>query len=581
MYSIFISVYQENPKKIFRIYNYSEGTVRAHVTCNSDSECFFNKCIDNYCVFNEESRIEHCDIIYKYFAVFEFSHIHCGKTYSQSCSNDNECSSERCRKGLCSSFVKVPNDTASFARNLEKKIISRGTRFTGSYLELDNVSTTTYMFANSDCTKVYLCKRYKSKSFISGGLVSTWNALEDLYFRSELINYEFEDLAEKLEEVSILNTKKVFGEEYNSYFYKEKTIPTLGVANGSIVILTRPDYVYKGSNNNNIRIGLKLDIPDMGDCKYYGTIANTGEECYPVVVGNYSFQDNYNLDEEDKWKLVQEMLDHKIPSRSDKTTESNGNYKKKITVYGINDPITNKFYDTANKDVFTIIFMNVALSKLEIGNSAYVIVQRFCRETIQYISEKTKYINNNLSDYIDEEKPTFHNEWFILYFPTNDLTHKIYENNNNLEIKACLQYLVKTNYKCLYVMNSQNARMVEFSKADDQINYYIHFKIVDNKYICIKNNVDPTDHCFIIQNNPDLVDTNYNPKKTFLPSTTITSDIKPNSSNCYFEYLGRPCLTPISTVKSTSDGYIKTGYPCCSSGNTVVVFVDFRMENGV
>ncbi|ORX84889.1 hypothetical protein BCR32DRAFT_110210 [Anaeromyces robustus] len=56
---------------VSRIYNYSEGTVRAFVTCNSDSECFYNKCINNYCVFNEEARIDHCDIIYKYFAIFE------------------------------------------------------------------------------------------------------------------------------------------------------------------------------------------------------------------------------------------------------------------------------------------------------------------------------------------------------------------------------------------------------------------------------------------------------------------------------------------------------------------------------
>ncbi|ORX77135.1 hypothetical protein BCR32DRAFT_248195 [Anaeromyces robustus] len=39
--------------------------------------------------------------------------------------------------------------------------ISRGTRFKDSYLELDNVSTSIYMFANNgNCTKVYMFKTY-------------------------------------------------------------------------------------------------------------------------------------------------------------------------------------------------------------------------------------------------------------------------------------------------------------------------------------------------------------------------------------------------------------------------------------
>jgi hypothetical protein len=50
--------------------------------------------------------------------------------------------------------------------------------------------------------------------------------------------------------------------------------------------------------------------------------------------------------------------------------------------------------------------------------------------------------------------------------------------------------------KCLYVTNSKNGRMTECSKDDEQINHYIHFKVFDSKYICIKNNVDPEDRYF-------------------------------------------------------------------------------------
>jgi len=66
----------------------------------------------------------------------------------------------------------------------------------------------------------------------------------------------------------------------------------------------------------------------MGDCKYY-KLLNSDKICYPIIYNgnNTRVQDNYKLGKVDKWKLVQEMLDHEIPSRSDKINEKNGNYK--------------------------------------------------------------------------------------------------------------------------------------------------------------------------------------------------------------------------------------------------------------
>ena len=34
-------------------------------------------------------------------------------------------------------------------------------------------------------------------------------------------------------------------------------------------------------------------------------------------------------------------------------------------------------------------------------------------------------------------------------------------------------------------MNSQDSRMVDCDKFDEEINHHIHFKIVDNKFICL------------------------------------------------------------------------------------------------
>jgi len=89
------------------------------VICKTDSECFFNKCIDNNCVFNKESPIYHCDIIYKYFAIFEHSYVHCGKTYNDVCTNNNECSSNKCQKGICNTYIKIPDESTDSGKTIE------------------------------------------------------------------------------------------------------------------------------------------------------------------------------------------------------------------------------------------------------------------------------------------------------------------------------------------------------------------------------------------------------------------------------------------------------------------------------
>ena len=69
-----------------------------------------------------------------------------------------------------------------------------------------------------------------------------------------------------------------------------------------------------------------------------------------------------------------------------------------------------------------------------------------------------------------------------------DCNHSVWDYQND-------QLVLKATGKCLCSMNSQDVKMVECNKADEQINHHIHFKIVDNKYICIENNEDPVDYC--------------------------------------------------------------------------------------
>lgn len=138
-------------------------------------------------------------------------------------------------------------------------------------------------------------------------------------------------------------------------------------------------------------------------------------------------------------------------------------------------------------------------------------------------------------------------------------------------------------------MNSQNARMTECSKGDEQINHHIHFKIVDNEYICIKNNVDPEDRCLsgktmsfgtdkdewsewyieswdgkivnsideIVRNNPNLdfgvfkPDSSISTLTTTKTSSTSKKTPTPTTRNCPFQ-----------------------DYPCCSPENKSIEFID-------
>ncbi|OUM62837.1 hypothetical protein PIROE2DRAFT_10758 [Piromyces sp. E2] len=71
--------------------------------CTKDTQCLSNKCVDNYCRFNDESPIIHCEDIpsYNVFQNSYNSYIHCGKIYRDTCKNDDECSFLTCEKGMC------------------------------------------------------------------------------------------------------------------------------------------------------------------------------------------------------------------------------------------------------------------------------------------------------------------------------------------------------------------------------------------------------------------------------------------------------------------------------------------------
>jgi len=77
-------------------HNNNEYYVGISSKCTSDSQCLTNKCINNYCTFNEENPSEFCMDIYSYFLIFRYSYMHCGKAISDACKKNKECASKIC-----------------------------------------------------------------------------------------------------------------------------------------------------------------------------------------------------------------------------------------------------------------------------------------------------------------------------------------------------------------------------------------------------------------------------------------------------------------------------------------------------
>jgi len=52
-----------------------------------------NKCYNNYCLFNNETLIIHCDNIYIKPTLYKkySSYMHCGKTYGDICNINDDC----------------------------------------------------------------------------------------------------------------------------------------------------------------------------------------------------------------------------------------------------------------------------------------------------------------------------------------------------------------------------------------------------------------------------------------------------------------------------------------------------------
>ncbi|ORX79118.1 hypothetical protein BCR32DRAFT_281669 [Anaeromyces robustus] len=97
------------------------------------------------------------------FVVFEFSHVHCGKTYEESY-NNNEYSNNDCYiRELYSSSIKIPNDSSHFTRTMETCPLNSplsGENKGQSKKNLNVPKNCSLLLANKDSKKSILLKPF-------------------------------------------------------------------------------------------------------------------------------------------------------------------------------------------------------------------------------------------------------------------------------------------------------------------------------------------------------------------------------------------------------------------------------------
>jgi len=128
------------------------------------------------------------------------------------------------------------------------------------------------------------------------------------------------EIANRIAKLTINNTNRVpfnkdRNKQFKDFYYNANKIPTLDEAKGKIVIFSRGNYLRYYSD-----LGYTFDIPGMGECDEYSSRGEKtdGEICFPTIMKDmYRIQDNYNLEEDDKWNMVYDVLTNNVPSRTD------------------------------------------------------------------------------------------------------------------------------------------------------------------------------------------------------------------------------------------------------------------------
>ncbi|KAL6593398.1 hypothetical protein U3516DRAFT_917247 [Neocallimastix sp. 'constans'] len=89
--------------------------------CKSNEQCFSDKCVNNTCIRNLQSKISRCDTLYTrpHLFISQKKSIHCGRMLGDPCDKNDECSSNYCEKNYCYENPYRPSDTDTMNLNME------------------------------------------------------------------------------------------------------------------------------------------------------------------------------------------------------------------------------------------------------------------------------------------------------------------------------------------------------------------------------------------------------------------------------------------------------------------------------
>jgi len=140
---------------------------------------------------------------------------------------------------------------------------------------------------------------------------------------------------------------------------------------------------------------------------------------------------------------------------------------------------------------------------------------------------------------------------------------------------------------CLYVKNGIDTAMGFCDKVINGDDNYLHFDLIDDKYICVKYNLD-SQKCFNGENLRFITSIDdYSKWAIERPNNRLIKSIDEFiTKNPEFKPERKIITVPpsTSTLEPTSECYSKAGYPCCSPENTEVIYTDeegnWSFENG-
>jgi len=270
--------------------------------------------------------------------------------------------------------------------------------------------------------------------------------------------------------------------EDNDKNYSNNNIPILKDVRGRIVFFSRTDFIYNPSfikTNKDLvskkSVGFLRKIDDNPDCNKFSWV----KDCTARINNNFRYQDNYNIDKNNKWKYIEEML-----------TE-------------------NSIFNRESKTLHTLTFMNIAFYN-----------NFFYKSPI--LSTSTE-LNKKLYDLLKNITPP--NEWYVLDFPSPEIVRKIY-NSNKLKlktestiidmeeikekVKTEIGYIVCILPNALYTLSTWINRIEgvtkifqrnENDKTDEELNICLQRKIVIDEqgnqqdivkfnYKCVNNNMN-------------------------------------------------------------------------------------------